>query len=75
MIPRGNSRQTSITNCNKTSYKTKRTTKTTWIQSTNTLLQSVGIDNLDTNKQQESANDKKTCCLRVIRFRVRRAFS
>ena len=34
--------------------------KTTWIQSTNTLLQSVGLDNLGTNKLQESANDKKT---------------
>ena len=34
--------------------------KTTWIQSTNTLLQSVGLDNLGTNKLQESADDKKT---------------
>ena len=34
--------------------------KTTRIQSTNTLLQSVGLDNLGTNKLQESANDKKT---------------
>ena len=34
--------------------------KTTWIQSTNTLLQSVGLDNHGTNKLQESANDKKT---------------
>ena len=38
--------------------------KTTWIQSTNTLLQSIGLDNLGTNKNllllQESANDKKT---------------
>ena len=32
----------------------------TWIQSTNTLLQSVGLDNLGTNKLQESADDKKT---------------
>ena len=32
--------------------------KTTWIQSTNTLLQSVGLDNLGTNKLQASANDK-----------------
>ena len=39
----------------------KRTTKKqTWIQSTNTLLQSFGLDNLGTNKLQESANDKKT---------------
>ena len=34
--------------------------KTTWMQSTNTLLQSVGLDNLGANKLQESANDKKT---------------
>ena len=34
--------------------------KTTWIQSTNTLLQSVGLDNLGTNKLHESADDKKT---------------
>ena len=34
--------------------------KTTWMQSTNTLLQSVGLDNLGTNKLQESADDKKT---------------
>ena len=34
--------------------------RTTWIQSTNTLLQSVGLDNLGTNKLQESADDKKT---------------
>ena len=34
--------------------------KTTWIQSTNTLLQSVGLDNICTNKLQESADDKKT---------------
>ena len=34
--------------------------KTTWIQSTNTLLQSVGLDNLGTNILQESADDKKT---------------
>ena len=34
--------------------------KKTWIQSTNTLLQSVGLDNLGTNKLQESADDKKT---------------
>ena len=34
--------------------------KTAWIQSRNTLLQSVGLDNLGTNKLQESANNKKT---------------
>ena len=34
--------------------------KNTWIQSTITLLQSVGLDNLGSNKLQESANDKKT---------------
>ena len=34
--------------------------KNTWMQSTNTLLQSVGLDNLGTNKLQESADDKKT---------------
>ena len=33
--------------------------KATWIQSTNTLLQSVGLDGLGTNKLQESADDKK----------------
>ena len=30
------------------------------MQSTNTLLQSVSLDNLGTNKLQESADDKKT---------------
>ena len=30
--------------------------ETTWIQSTNTLLKSVGLDNHGTNKLQESAN-------------------
>ena len=34
--------------------------KTTWTQSTNTLLQSVCPDNLGTNKPHESVNDKKT---------------
>ena len=34
--------------------------KITWMQSTNILLQSVGLDNLGTNKLQESANDKNT---------------
>ena len=34
--------------------------KTTWIQSTNTLLQSVVLDNLGTSKLQQSVNDKKT---------------
>ena len=34
--------------------------KITWIQSTNTLLQLFGLDNLGTNKLQESADDKKT---------------
>ena len=34
--------------------------KTTWIQYTNTLLQSVGLDNLGINKLQESADDKNT---------------
>ena len=32
--------------------------KITWIQSTNTLLQLFCIDNLGTNKLQESADDK-----------------
>ena len=31
---------------------------TTWIQETNTLLQSFGLDKLGTNKQHDSANDK-----------------
>ena len=34
--------------------------KTTWIQSTNTLLQSVGLDNLGSNKLQEATNNNKT---------------
>ena len=34
--------------------------KTTWIQYTNTLLISVVVDNIGTNKLQESADDKKT---------------
>ena len=34
--------------------------KTTWIQSTNTLLQSVGLSNLGTKKIHESVNDMKT---------------
>ena len=34
--------------------------KTTWMQSTNTLLQSAGLDKLGTNKLHESADDSKT---------------
>ena len=34
--------------------------KTTLVQSTNTLLQSVGLDNLGTNKLQESASEQES---------------
>ena len=59
-LPEGNPARQALQIALKPATRPRGRQKTTWIQSTNTLLQSVGLDNLCTNKLQESADDKKT---------------
>ena len=60
MTTRENSSKTSIANCIKQLAIPRGRQKTAWIQSTDTLLQPVGLDNLGSSKLRESANDMKT---------------
>ena len=59
-LPEGTPARQSLQNALKPVARPRGRQKTIWMQSTNTLLQSVGLDNLGTNKLQESTDDKKT---------------